>query len=375
MSHLDRRTWLRNSILSAAGMGLSLKGLSEEAVCMPRNILPPDAGIINLGANENPYGMSPLAKKAIHDLVDGANRYSFNIPAVQTLGADLAKHWGVDEKQVIVTPGSGEALNLLARYFTKGDIVAAKPTFNILPRTARDLGTKVVEVPLTHDKVHDLDAMKAAVNAGTTMVYICNPANPTSTVLEPARLRAFVQEVSQRATVIVDEAYMELLDAPYNESLIPLTKDNRNLIILKTFSKIYAMAGMRVGYVIAHPDTTKALLGANFGQSSFCVSVLSLAAAIASLKNMDHALATKKQIIEAREWTSQQLSSMGYRVIKSYTNFIYYAVPDFKGDFAKHMLENKILMRSDATIDGNWARVSVGRMEEMKAFVEVMKKV
>ena len=135
------------------------------------------------------------------------------------------------------------------------------------------------------------------------------------------------------------------------------------------------MAGMRVGYVIAHPDTTKALLGANFGQSSFCVSVLSLAAAIASLKNMDHALATKKQIIEAREWTSQQLSSMGYRVIKSYTNFIYYAVPNFKGDFAKHMLENKILMRSDATIDGNWARVSVGRMEEMKAFVEVMKKV
>jgi histidinol-phosphate aminotransferase len=194
-------------------------------------------------------------------------------------------------------------------------------------------------------------------------------------VLEPAKLRAFVQEVSQRTMVIVDEAYMELLDAPYNESLIPLTKDNKNLIILKTFSKIYAMAGMRVGYVIAHPDTTNSLLAANFGQSSFCVSVLGLAAAIASLKNTDHALGTKKQIIEAREWTSQQLRSMGYRVIPSYTNFIYYAVPNFKGDFAKHMYEQKILMRSDSTIDGNWARVSVGRMDEMKSFVEVMKKV
>ena len=373
MSHLDRRTWLRQSLLTTAGLGLSLKGITEDA-CMPRTWVP-DAGIINLGANENPYGMSPLAKKAIHDLVDGANRYSFNIPAVQTLGTDLAKHWGVDEKQVIVTPGSGEALNLLARYYTKGNIVTAKPTFMILPRTAKELGTKVIEVPLNFDKVHDLDAMKAAITPETSAVYICNPANPTSTVLEPAKLRAFVQEVSQRTMVIVDEAYMELLDAPYNESLIPFTRDNKNLIILKTFSKIYAMAGMRVGYVIAHPDTTNALLDANFGQSSFCVSVLGLTAAIASLKNTDHALSTKKQIIEARDWTSLQLKSMGYRVIPSYTNFIYYGVPNFKGDFAKHMLDRKILMRSDSTIDGNWARVSVGRMDEMKAFVEVMKKV
>ena len=375
MSHLDRRTWLRNSILSAAGVGLSLKGLSEETVCLPRNVLPPDAGIINLGANENPYGMSPMAKKAIHDLVDNANRYSFNLPVTQSLPADLAKHWSVDEKQIIVTAGSGEALNLLARLYTKGNIVTAKPTFMILPRTAKDLGTQVIEVPLTHNKVHDLDAMKAAITPETTMVYICNPANPTSTVLEPAKLRAFVQEVSQRTLVVVDEAYMELLDAPYNESLIPLTKDNKNLIVLKTFSKIFAMAGMRVGYVIAHPDTTKTLLAGNFTQASFCVSVLGLVAATASLKNMDHALSTKKQIIDAREWTSQQLTSMGYRTIKSYTNFIYYAVPNFKGDFAKYMMDKKILMRSDDHIDGNWARVSVGRMDEMKAFIEVMKKV
>jgi histidinol-phosphate aminotransferase len=374
MTSINRRRWIRQSVLSTMGLGISLKGISED-LCMPRASFP-DTGIINLGANENPYGMSPQAKQAIHGLVDGANRYGFNIPATQTLAADIAGHWGIDTKQVLLLAGSGESLKLLPRHFSKGDLVTAKPTFAILPRTAKAIGTKVIEVPLTPEKVHDLDAMRKAVTDTTGTVYICNPANPTATVLDPAKLRAFCLEVSQKATVIIDEAYFELLDAPYNESMIPLTKDNKRIIIVKTFSKIYAMAGMRVGYLVAHPDTISELNAGLFRQSDFCVNVLASVAATASLKDPTHAKYCKAQLATNRDYTQQALKGMGYRVIPSYTNFIFYAVPNFKGKFSEYMYDKqKILMRSDDYEDGQWARVSLGTMEEMKQFIEAMKKV
>jgi len=373
MSSINRRAWLRQSLFTTAGLGLSLKGISEDN-CMPRASFP-DSGIINLGANENPYGMSPQAKQAVHGLVDGANRYGFNIPATQSLAADIAGHWGIDQKQVLLLAGSGESLKLLPRHFSKGDLVTAKPTFAILPRTAKAIGTRVIEVPLTPEKVHDLDAMRKAVTDTTGTVYICNPANPTATVLEPAKLRAFCLDVSQKATVIIDEAYFELMDAPYNESMIPLTKDNKRIIVVKTFSKIYAMAGMRVGYLVAHPDTITELNAGLFGQSDFCINVLASVAAIESLKDKSHPPYCKSQIAATRDYTEQALKGMGYRVIPSHTNFIFYAVPNFKGDFAKYMYGKKILMRSDDYEDGKWARVSMGTMDEMKQFVDVMKKV
>jgi histidinol-phosphate aminotransferase len=374
MSSINRRAWLRQSVLSTVGLGLSFKGLSEET-CIPRTFLPPDSGLINLGSNENPYGMSPQAKQAIIGLVDGANRYAYNIPATQTLTKEVAQHWGVAEEQVLLVPGSGEALNLLARNFNQGNLVTAKPTFAILPRTARKIGTKVIEVPLDPDKVHDLDAMARAVTSETASVYICNPANPTSTVVEPAKLKAFCNEVSQKTTVIIDEAYMELLDAPYNESMIPLAKDNKRIIVVKTFSKIYGMAGMRVGFVIAHPEVIAQFRAGIFGQSTFGIGALSLVAASASLKNDAHAQYSKAQNAVARDYTFKALSGLGYRVIPSYTNFMFYALPTFKGDFAKYMLDRKILMRSDDYDDGKWARVSMGTLDEMKQFIEVMKKV
>src|ERR1700730_18570302 len=154
---IHRREWLRQSSLAALGLGLSLRSMANEEG-LPRSF-GNENGLINLGSNENPYGISPKAKQAIIEMIAKANRYQFNVPALQSFKKELAPYYGIPPEQVLITAGSGEALALLARHFNKGNLVSADPTFGILPNTAKKIGTEVIEVPLTSDKVHDLPKM------------------------------------------------------------------------------------------------------------------------------------------------------------------------------------------------------------------------
>ena len=369
--HSSRRQWIQQSSFALLGLGISLRSMgNEEGI---RRITGIENGLVNLGSNENPYGISAKAKQAILDMMGETNRYPFNVSALQSSKKLLGNYYKVGEDQVLITAGSGEGLAMLARHFNKGNIVTADITFGVLPNTAKKIGTKVIEVPLTKDKVHDLAAMMKAINSETQLVYICNPANPTATIVDANALKNFCEEASKKTVVLIDEAYNEFLDNADNQSMIPLIEKNPNILVIKTFSKIHAMAGLRIGFIIGHPSLIKKLQPDYFQSSQLAVSVLSLNAAMTSLNDEPHKVMSKQKNEAARKYTMDALKRMGIDYIPSYTNFIFYPVKKYSGDYAADMFEkHKIILRSNKYSDGQWARVSVGTLDEMKQFIQVL---
>jgi histidinol-phosphate aminotransferase len=368
----SRRQWIQQTTLAALGLGFSFRSMGNEDGLT--KIFSPDHGLINLGANENPYGISPNARQAILDLIGESNRYQFNVPALQSFKTKLAAYYQVSENQVLITPGSGDGLSLLARHFSKGNIVTADITFGILPSTAKKIGTKVIEVPLTPGKVHDLPTMLSAITNETQLVYICNPANPTATILKPDILKSFCIEASKKTVVLIDEAYLDFPDSPDNESMTGLIEKNPNVLVIKTFSKIHAMAGLRIGFIIGHPSLISTLQPDYFQNSQFAVSNLSMAAAMASLTDEEHKTFSKQKNEAARNYTAGEMKKLGIEFIPSFTNFIFFPLKNYEGDYAQDMFKNhNIILRSNTYSDGKWARVSIGTMEEMKIFCSTLK--
>lgn len=372
-THIARRDWLKSTSLAALGLGFSLRSMAGEDN-LPYHF-ESQTGLIILGSNENPYGISAKAKEAIKEMIPYANRYSGNVPLIQTFKKELADYYKINDDQLIIMPGSGEGLRLLARQYSSGNLVTATPTFGILPSTAKKLGTEVIEIPLTEDKVHDLPAMLNAVNDKTALVYVVNPANPTATIVKPGDLKNFCIEASKKAMVLVDEAYIDFLEEPDQASMISLIHDNPNIIIMGTFSKIHGMAGLRAGFVFAHATTISKLEDGYFENPQYSVSNLTQYAAMASLKDAGHRKMTKEKNAAARQYTYNALTKMKLHCIPSYTNFMFFKIGNYPGDFAADMLQKNIVVRSGDYVDGKWARVSFGTMDEMKQFISVMKQV
>ena len=370
MASLNRRTWLKQSSLAAFGFSLTIPSIASD-VCTPRNFYPPT--LINLGSNENPYGISQKAKQAILEMFPDANRYQFNVPLLSNFRSQLAEHYGLKSENVLVTAGSGEALSLFARYFNKGNIVLGNPTFGILGNSARRIGTQLNEVPLTNQKLHDLPALRGAINSSTSLVYIVNPANPTGTVIPADDMKNFCREVSKQTTVLVDEAYIDFLDDPDHSSVKDLIHYHTNLVIVRTFSKIHGMAGLRVGFVMGHPSLIRKLDENYFSGSQFAVSNLSMAAALASLKDMGHTNLSKEKNAKARDYTQDVFRREGVEYIPSSTNFIFFRLKNYPGDFAEEMRKKNIILRAGNYADGKWGRISIGTLDEMKQFEKVIR--
>src|SRR5438552_9966930 len=201
-------------------------------------------GVVRLSANENPYGPSPKALKAIDDVFNLACRYpdEHNDLLIDA----LARLNGVNRDQILLGDGSSEILKLCAETFTgptRGNLVAADPTFEALLNYASINGGEVVKVPLTSSFSHDLAKMSAAAKDG--LIYICNPNNPTASITPKNELREFIAKTPRQTMILADEAYFHYADSPNYESVIPMVKDHPNLIVARTFSKIYGMAGLR----------------------------------------------------------------------------------------------------------------------------------
>ena len=368
-----RRQWLKRSSLATLGLTMSVRSVANEEIILQNTDYESKAGLINLGANENPYGISPLAKQAILDMMPLSNRYQFNIPSVLAFKKQLADYYKVTPDYISITAGSTEILTLLPKYCRKGNIVSASPTFNTLPTFSAKAGMEVIEVPLNEAKEHDLPKMLSSINAYTQLLYICNPANPTATILKPSVLKNFCEEASKKTLVVIDEAYFDFLNVPDNESMIGLIEKNPNMMVLRTFSKIHGMAGLRIGFMVAHPSLISKLEEDYFQYTQMGASNLSIAAASASLKDEAHRASCKQKNEVARSYTNESLKKLGIQPIPSYTNFIFFPLGNYPGDFAKDMLNNhNILLRSNTYPDGKWGRVSLGTMDEMKQFIEVM---
>jgi len=370
--HSSRRQWIQQSSLALLALGFSTRSMANEEGF--RRLTGMEHELINLGSNENPYGISAKAKQAILDMMGETNRYQFNVASLGSFKKTIGEYYKVGENQVLVTAGSGEGLALLARHFNKGNIVTADITFGVLPNTAKKIGSKVIEVPLTKDKVHDLPAMLKAINNETQLVYICNPANPSATIIENSSLKSFCEEASKKTVVLIDEAYNEFIDNGGAQSMINIIDKNPNVLVIKTFSKIHAMAGLRVGFIIGHPSLISKLQPDYFQSSSMCISNLAMAAAAASLNDEEHKILSKQKNDAAKKYTIDELKKLGMDVFPSYTNFIFFPVKKYKGNYASDMFDkHKIILRSNQYSDGQWARVSIGTMDEMKKYIEIAK--
>ncbi len=276
----------------------------------------PAHGIVRLSANENPYGPSPAALRAMREALALAWRYPDE--TVEGLLADLASLHGAPKDWFVVGDGSSEILKLAASAFTGAGrkLVMAEPSFEAIGKHAQVSGAEVVSVPLDAAYAHDLERMTVP---GAGLVYLCNPNNPTGSVTPKAKVRAFLEALPASTAVLVDEAYHHYADGPEYESVIPLVKAHPNLVVARTFSKIYGMAGLRLGYAVAQPETAKKLRAHAAWDS---VNAVAVAAGRASLKDAAYVTEGRRRNGATKAQLVRELGRIGYEVIPSQTNFI-----------------------------------------------------
>jgi histidinol-phosphate aminotransferase len=366
---IHRRALLKQGSLALAG--LTFAGRFATAANEPFRKFAPGTSI-RLTSNENPYGPCLPARKAMADAIVSSNRYPWDVTG--KLLEQIGKHYNLSAEHVLVGAGSSEILGLtaqLAALSRGGNAVTANPTFPIWIPAAEKMGLQVIRVPLTRDKKHDLPSMLGKVNNETKLVYVCNPNNPTGTTLPSNDIKNFIDEVSRKSLVLLDEAYIEYCDQP---SLAGMVASNKNLVIAKTFSKIYGLAGARIGYALAHPETINRL-GALQPWQNAGASAVSLAAAMASLEDKDFVASAKENNRKVSTYTMNELKSLGFECIPSNTNFLYYSLGKYSGNWQEQMRTRNILIGRITEEDGRWTRTTVGTMEEMQAFIAAAKQI
>jgi histidinol-phosphate aminotransferase len=300
-------------------------------------------------------------------LTDG-NRYASPLGDYRELEGLIARREGLTPEHVVLGSGSGEILCMagLAYGLQGGETVCADPTFGGLMSYAENIGAKVRRVPLDASFAHDLDAMERQTTAAVRLVYVCNPNNPTGTITAASRLRPFCEEVSRRAVVLVDEAYWDYADSAEFAPMTSLVRAGLNVIVLRTFSKIHGLAGMRVGYALAHPS-----LAANLRRYRMTIiNRAGLHGAIASYQDEDFLAACRRKNAEARAFLCREMDVLGVRYASTQGNFLWLRVGE-----RNRMLPAALGARGvqvsfgDAPLKGDWMRVTLGKMEELRQFV------
>jgi len=367
MLESNRRNWIKQIGLSVAGIGLS----NLDAISAHTDLLAKDSANnlpIRLSSNENPYGPSPLARAAMIENINISNRYNWEL-STELIKA-VAKKNNISTSNILLGAGSTEILDLVTRLSSskKGSFLIADPSYSYWTEAAEKLGLKKITVPLTKSKQLDLGAMLTAIQSDTRLIYICNPNNPTGSIADRAELVRFINEACKKAIVLIDEAY---IDYTSQESLSSLAIENKNLIIAKTFSKIYGLAGARIGYAIANNKTIEQLSELK-SWASGSISVASTAAALAALsdeKFVSEALSLNKN---ARQFTIENLKKLNIVCIPSNTNFIYFSLTKYKKDFFEQLNNNNIIGTKIYEEQGKWTRITVGTMKEMKKFISAI---
>lgn len=277
--------------------------------------------VLKLSSNEHPAGPFPVALAAIAAVAPHLNRYPDG--SCRALRARLSQHWGVDQRFVTVTNGSNELLRLIAQAIVRpGDeIVYAWPSFVVYPMVAAMFGAKPVAVPLTADLRHDLPAMLEAVTARTRIVFLCNPNNPTGTIYDRTEFEAFLASVPGHVLLVVDEAYFEFVtDGTYPDGLRYFDGE-RPIVVTRTFSKIYSLAGLRVGYgfmpepVVAAVDKLR---------EPFNVNTVGQIAAAYSLGDQPEVVRRREENQEQKTYLYACFDRLGIRYVESHTNFVYF---------------------------------------------------
>lgn len=329
------------------------------------------ANPIRLSSNENPLGLSDAARKAIADGLNEANRYPGEWRR-RVVAALAAKHQ-VKPEQIVLGNGSTEVLQMVVQAAgTDATVIVADPTFEDVPRYAERIGVRVEKVPLASGYTHDLGRMQemAARATGPVLVYICNPNNPTGTITPSADVDRWIGSAPERVTFAVDEAYFEYATDPSYWSAQKWIETHPNVIVVRTFSKIYAMAGMRLGYAIVHPAAAERLERYSAGNNA---NQLALAAGLASLG--DDAFARKSLAVnqEGLQALYHCLDDLDIEYLPSHTNFVMHRIQGELATYNTRMRERGIQVGRPFPPMLTYSRVSVGLPEEMRVFTEALR--
>jgi histidinol-phosphate aminotransferase len=366
----NRRDWIKSAAAVTAGMTFA-GSLVNQLMASPVSIAEKWHGInrpgqlIRLGSNENPYGPSEKARQAVLNSLSEGNRYSHN--AAGEVKNAIASKLHVSADHIILGSGSSELL-CLAGMFTGiegGAILSAFPTFRLLMDYGAKFNARWDKVNLDEFMKHDLSAMLSAIRPDTKMIFVVNPNNPTGTVVDNDQLKSFCIEASKKAIVFVDEAYIEFLDNPEEKSMVQLVKQGHNIIVSRTFSKVYGLAGLRAGYLIGSPDLMKKIsekqVWGNYNQAG-------LAAAVASLEDHEFVKMTKQKNAEALDYFSLYLKKNNWLIGQSFANVVLFPAPLDGKTILEETEKRGFQIRIWDYQDKEWCRVSIGTLDEMKAF-------
>ena len=352
-----------------------LRGLVPYSPGKPIEEVERELGIresVKLASNENPLGPSPLALAALRDALTDVHRYPDG--SGYRLSQALARHWGVSPDMVILGNGSNELLELTGRCFLMpGDeAVYARQAFIVYDMVAQITGASKIAVPLA-DFAHDLPAMRAAVTSRTKLVFVANPNNPTGTAVPPRVLEDFLASLPPEVLVVLDEAYYEYLPPEITPNALRFAQDGRLVLVLRTFSKIYGLAGLRIGYGIG-PAPLVALL--NRVREPFNSNSLAQAAATAALRDEEHVRSTRAITEVGRKYLTEECRALGLSVVPSVANFLLVEVGRPGPATADALLRHGVIVRPMAGYGfPTHLRISIGTPSENARCVAALKAV
>ncbi len=325
--------------------------------------------IVKLASNENPLGPSPAAIEAIRGALDRLQLYPDG--GGYYLREALAKELGVSQEHLILGAGSNEIIEFLGHAFLgNGDnIVTSEHAFIAYKLVAKLFGAATIETP-SPDYHHHPDAMLAATNERTRIIFVANPNNPTGTLLEQRELDQFMAKVPPRIVTVFDEAYYEFLDQP--PDALRYVREGRNVIVLRTFSKIHGLAGLRVGYGIARPELIAVLQKT---RQPFNVSGVGQIAALAALHDRKHQARTKQVVDEGRIYLEKELKSLGLPFVPGRGNFIMVEVGDGPKIFQQLLARHVIVRPLKGYNLPEWIRISIGTPEQNRKCVSAMREI
>lgn len=332
-------------------------------------------GQVRLVFNENPYGPSPKALAAVQDVLSLSAYYPdspSDFPIRDNLFDAISSKHKLAHDNLFVSSGSNEGLQAaLMAYGQYGAVLTPALTYNDHLGYAERLGVSIVRVPLRDDLQVDLEAMAERVDENISVVYLANPNNPTGVPIDADDLRAFCDKVGEKALVIVDEAYNELMPDPVANSMVDTVRSGGNVLIMRTFSKIFGMAGMRIGYGMARYDIVERVSKHVMAWPNG----VGLTAAYHSYIDNEFIAFSRQKVSEGREMVNQTFLDVGVVPVPSVTNFVFANIGRDAKAFRRAMASEGVLVNGGYTGYPNYLRVSMGKLEDLKTFDRVFKRV
>ncbi len=373
MGSINRRQWLKSASLTAGTAAFFTDRLFSINAVKPYDDTfdALDNGsdeIIRLSSNENPYGPSKFVREKMVSGFDKVCRYPG--AELEQLSKKIADKEGVSPDHILLTIGSTEGLKIAAlAYLHKGgELVAADPTFEAMINYAEACGAYVHKVPVNKDLGLDLEQMEKRCTNETNLVFVCNPNNPTGTILPADEMRHFCTRMAKRTMVFSDEAYVDYINIPDYPSMTSLVKEGLNVIVSRTFSKVYGIAGLRIGYLIARPDIIKRLDRFRIDRPN----ILSVVAASNAMDETDFYKYSVSKNKESIQILTKALDKYGMKYTESHANFVFFKTDMNINDFSKKMIDQNIRVGRPFPPLNDWCRISTGKTEEMTKVVSVL---